>query len=86
MKYEVLERFQDTDGHIYEATKPYPVKGNPKKERVEALTTSNNRYGRPFIKEVKGSDQEEPPAENVGAETIDGPQEVKESKKLKEGK
>lgn len=84
MKYEALERFEDSDGHVYEATSPYPAKGKPKKERLEVLLTSNNRYGRPFVQEVKESKQgEEAPVEEVGAEAIE---EVKEGKKSKEGK
>ena len=85
MKYEALEMFRDSDGHVYEEKSPYPAKGKPKKERLEVLLTSNNRYGRPFVQEVKESKQnEEAPVEEVGAEAIE---EVKESKqKSKEGK
>lgn len=57
-KYEVIERFRDIDSnHIYSAGDKYPLKGRAKKERVEALSTSENKGGRPFIREVEEGDE-----------------------------
>lgn len=56
-KYETIERFKDSDsGHIYNVGEKYPHKGRAKKERVEALSTSENKVGRPFIREVEEGD------------------------------
>ena len=54
-KYEVIEQFQDQDGTVYEAKKAYPFPANKKitAARLKELSGKNNKYGRPFIKEIK---------------------------------
>ena len=80
MKYEVLEKFQDSDGQVYEAGHPYPSKGKLKKERVEALSTSNNRCGRPFIQEAKDGEQDKEDLENAEAGTEENAEDRQEAK------
>lgn len=57
-KYEVIEKFRDTETrHVYNAGDKYPFKGRAKKERIDALSTSDNKGGRPFIREVEEGDE-----------------------------
>jgi len=60
MKYEVIEKFRDTQdkNHIYEVGKKYPHKGKVNKERAEELAGTSNKYGRAFIKEVDSGGEE----------------------------
>lgn len=60
-KYEVIETFQEETNksmHVYGVGDKYPYSGRAKKERIEALLTSNNRVGRPFIREVEEEGEE----------------------------
>lgn len=46
MLYKVITRFKDgqDDGHLYQVDDLYPRKGlEPSEERIDALTTTNNR-------------------------------------------
>lgn len=51
MAYKVIAKFRDKDGAVYEVGDEY--KGSKAKARLEELSTNSNRYGYPFIKEVK---------------------------------
>lgn len=56
MEYKVIEKFIDLEDNrrLYEVGQPYPREGLVvTEERLEALSTSNNRVGRPFIKAVE---------------------------------
>lgn len=52
--WKVTEMFEDTDGHVYEAEQRYPFPANKKipPDRIKTLSTKNNKYKRPFIKEL----------------------------------
>lgn len=52
MAYKVINKFKDTDGHIYEIGKPYPHKGKPTKKRLSELTEKHPRYGVSFIEKI----------------------------------
>lgn len=52
MAYKVLEKFRDTDGRIFEEGDSYPF-STVTKERLTELSTDGNKYGRPFIEEIK---------------------------------
>lgn len=47
--YKVIAKFKDVDGKVYEIGDEY--KGQ--KERIELLSTTKNRYKKPFIKKVE---------------------------------
>lgn len=53
-KYEVVKSFKDLedDNHIYQKGDKYPRKGKVKKERVEELSSKDNKIGEPLIAEV----------------------------------
>lgn len=66
MSYKVIKGFYDLeDGkqtksetiyHYYEEGDPYPRSGiKPSKERIDALSGSNNAQGCPLIKKSSGS-------------------------------
>ncbi|RDW17043.1 hypothetical protein CWR48_15695 [Oceanobacillus arenosus] len=62
MEYVVIENFIDLEdkNRLYEAKHPYPREGfTPTKKRFEALSTSDNKKGRPFIKAVESEDPED---------------------------
>lgn len=54
MKYKVIKDFKDLqdNNHIYRAGDKYPRKGKSKAERIEELSTSNNKLNTPLIEEV----------------------------------
>lgn len=56
MAYKVIKKFRDKDGKIYDPTDPkantYPY-STVTKERLTELSTDGNKYGVPFIEEVK---------------------------------
>lgn len=52
-KYVAMELFKDTDGVVYNTGDNYPdAKSKPTQARIKALATEDNKYNRPFIKEV----------------------------------
>ena len=57
VKYEVIHSFQDLEDkqHVYIAGKDYyPRNGlTPTKERIQELSTINNKVGKIFIKNIK---------------------------------
>jgi len=72
--YTVIEKFNDTSTkHIYEVGAVYPAEGKklPGKGRLETLSTSKNKYDRPFIELVE---QDEPPINDNPPENEDGGQ------------
>ena len=54
-KYVVIKDFTDLqDGHhVYKAKDPFPRKGTAKKERIDELSSDQNKRGEPLIKEVE---------------------------------
>lgn len=54
MKYKVIKDFKDLqdNNHVYRVGQKYPRKGRAKAERVEELSTSQNRLNTPLIEEV----------------------------------
>lgn len=58
-KYEVINRFRDTDGHIYEVGDSYPAEGKKAtKKRIETLSTTKNKYKKIYIKKVDDTNDE----------------------------
>ncbi|WP_162859618.1 MULTISPECIES: hypothetical protein [Listeria] len=55
MKYVVLKDFTDLkDGnHVYRKDNKYPRKGQGKKERIQELSSRNNKRNEPLIKQVE---------------------------------
>lgn len=59
-KYEVINRFRDTDGHIYEVGDVYPRVGKKAtKKRIETLSTTKNKYKKIYIKKVDDDTNDE---------------------------
>lgn len=60
MKYEVIEKFRDTQDkdHVYDVGSKYPHKGKINKGRAEELSGKSNKYRRPFIKVVDDVEKE----------------------------
>ncbi len=59
--YEVVSKFKETkhDGHVYEVGDTYPKEGaKATKARLEELSTTKNKYNKPFIEEVEKDDKE----------------------------
>ncbi|TDL34573.1 hypothetical protein E2R51_02325 [Jeotgalibacillus sp. S-D1] len=53
-KYKVAQDFTDlTDDHVYFSGDKFPRKGRAKKERIEELSTTNNKIGKVLIVEQK---------------------------------
>ena len=54
MKYKVIKDFKDLkdNNYIYRAGDKYPRKGRAKGERIEELSTSQNKHQAPLIEEV----------------------------------
>lgn len=61
MSYVVINRFKDTDGHIYEKDSKYPNKGKATKKRLDELSSVHKKYKVAFIKEVEDKKQEPSP-------------------------
>ena len=57
MSYKVIAAFKDSDGTEYKPNDEY--KGSKAKDRIKTLSTKDNDYGYPFIKEVKKKDKKE---------------------------
>ena len=53
MTYKVINKFKDTDGHVYEVNKPYPKSGKATKKRLFELLGIHPKYNVAFIEEVK---------------------------------
>lgn len=53
MEYKVVNKFKDTDGHVYEVGKPYPKSGKATKKRLEELSKVHSKYNVAFIEEVE---------------------------------
>lgn len=55
-KYEVIRDFRDAqdDLHLYRKGDKYPHKGRYKRERVEELMSSENKFGYPVIQMKEG--------------------------------
>lgn len=56
MTYKVIRSFKELkhDGHIYEVGDTYPKKGSKAtKARLKELSTTNNKYQKVYIEEVK---------------------------------
>lgn len=53
MSFVVINKFKDTDGHIYDVNNPYPVKGKATKKRLEELLKVHSKYKVAFIREVE---------------------------------
>lgn len=67
MSHKVINRFKDTDGHVYEVGDPYP-KGKATKKRIEQLSTVHPKYKKVYIEAVEEPvKQEEPEAPKKAA-------------------
>lgn len=57
-RYVVVKDFTDLqdDNHVYKKDDKFPRKGKAKKERIEELSTKNNKRNEVLIKEVKEGD------------------------------
>lgn len=59
--YQVVSKFKEQkhDGHVYEVGDIYPKEGSKAtKARLEELSTTKNKYNKPFIEEVEKDDKE----------------------------
>ena len=65
MAYKVIARFRDKDERIFEVGDSYPF-STVTKERLEELSTKNNKYGYPFVEEVKEPKKPTKKAEKEG--------------------
>ena len=70
MEYIVIKAFTDKDDkHHYAVGERYPYRGFAKKERLEELSTKNNKRGVALIAEKKAEKKAEKPARVEKAET-----------------
>lgn len=84
MDYIVIKAFTDkNDGHHYAVGDRYPYRGFAKKERLEELSTKNNRRGVALIAEKKAENEKPKKAatEKVEAEKVEKAPEKAETKK-----
>lgn len=53
MKYKVIKQFRDLqdDNHVYNVGDKYPRKGRASKDRINELSSSENKIGEPLIAE-----------------------------------
>lgn len=62
-KYEVIADFKDAKDKekLYKVGEQYPQPASKKvsKARIEELSTSDNKIGQPFIKEVEQEEEQE---------------------------
>ena len=56
MAYKVLKRFVDEDGKVYDPKDKEVYSNKLSKERERVLTTSNNKYGYPFLEKIQVED------------------------------
>lgn len=78
MEYIVIRAFTDKDDkHHYAIGERYPYRGFAKKERLEELSTKNNKRGVALIAEKKAEKKAEKPAKVEKAE----PEKVETKKK-----
>ena len=54
MAYKALQKFRDDDtGHVYKAGDFFPVSGEVSDTRLSSLLSTDNKIGKPVIKEVE---------------------------------
>jgi len=51
--FEVINKFKEKEGSLYNVGDKYPQKGKATKERIKKLSTKENEYKRVFIKKVE---------------------------------
>ena len=69
MEYIVIKAFTDKDDkHHYAVGDRYPYRGFAKKERLETLSTKNNKRGVALIAEKKAEKSKKAEAEKVETE------------------
>ena len=58
-KYTVIKDFTDLedDNHVYRKGDKFPRKGRAKKERIEALTSKNNKRGEIVVETVSEAEE-----------------------------
>lgn len=58
-KYKVVKEFYDLQdaNHVYQVGDKFPRKGKAKNDRIDELSSSNNKQGEALIKEVKEGDK-----------------------------
>ena len=72
MDYIVIKAFTDkNDGHHYAVGERYPYRGFAKKERLEELSTKNNKRGVALIAEKKAEKPKKAATEKVEAEKVE---------------
>lgn len=82
MDYIVIKAFTDkNDGHHYAVGERYPYRGFAKKERLEELSTKNNKRGVALIAEKKAEKPKKAEPEKVEAEKVEKTPEKAETKK-----
>lgn len=82
MDYIVIKAFTDkNDGHHYAVGERYPYRGFAKKERLEELSTKNNKRGVALIAEKKAEKPKKAATEKVEAEKVEKAPEKAETKK-----
>lgn len=59
MAYKVIKKFRDKDDRVFDVGESYPF-STVTKERLTELSTDGNKYGVPFIEEVKEEPKKEP--------------------------
>lgn len=59
-KYVVIKAFKDLqdNNYIYKAGDKFPRSGRAKKERIEELSTTNNKLGEVLIQKVEEDDSD----------------------------
>lgn len=60
-KYRVIKAFADLqdDNHVYRVGDKFPRSGRAKKERIEELSSADNRLGKPLIEEYEEAEPKE---------------------------
>ena len=82
MDYIVIKAFTDkNDGHHYAVGERYPYRGFAKKERLEELSTKNNKRGVALIAEKKAEKPKKAATEKVETEKVEKAPEKAETKK-----
>lgn len=65
MAYKVIKKFRDRDDRVFEIGESYPF-STVTKERLTELSTKSNKYGVPFIEEVKEEKKEKKSKKKAG--------------------
>lgn len=72
MEYIVIKAFTDKDDkHHYAVGERYPYRGFAKKERLEELSTKNNKRGVALIAEKKAEKPKKAEAEKAETEKVE---------------